>query len=72
VRDHVDLGAALGLDFDTAAKLSGSRFALMKGSVARLHLALAQFMLDVQTTEHGYTEVEPPFLVNANALRWGR
>ena len=56
VRDHVDVGAALGLDFETAAKISGSRFALLKGPVARLHRALAQFMLDLQTTEHGYTE----------------
>ena len=68
VRDHVDLGAALGLDFDTAAKLSGSRFALMKGPVARLHRALAQFMLDVQTTEHGYTECYTPYIVNRETL----
>ena len=55
-RDHVDLGAPLGLDFDTGAKLSGSRFSFLRGPVARLHRALAQFMLDVQTGEHGYTE----------------
>jgi len=68
-RDHVDIGAALGLDFETAAKLSGSRFAVMKGPVARLHRALAQFMLDVQTTEHGYTECYTPYIVNAETLR---
>ena len=68
VRDHVDLGARLGLDFDTAAKLSGSRFALMRGPVARLHRALAQFMLDVQTTEHGYTECYTPYIVNRETL----
>ena len=55
-RDHVDIGVPLGLDFETAAKLSGSRFVVMKGAIARLHRALAQFMLDVQTGEHGYTE----------------
>jgi len=66
VRDHVDIGAPLGLDFETAAKISGSRFALMKGPVARLHRALAQFMLDVHTSEHGYTEVYVPYLVNAD------
>ena len=55
-RDHVDLGAPLGMDFDTGAKLSGSRFSFLRGPVARLHRALAQFMLDVQTGEHGYTE----------------
>ena len=69
VRDHVDVGAPLGLDFDTAAKLSGSRFALMRGQVARLHRALAQFMLDVQTGEHGYTECYTPYIVNAETLR---
>ena len=68
-RDHVDLGAPLGLDFETAAKLSGSRFAVMKGQVARLHRALAQFMLDVQTGEHGYTECYTPYIVNAATLR---
>ena len=55
-RDHVDLGAALGLDFETGARLSGSRFTFMRGTAARLHRALAQFMLDVQTQQHGYTE----------------
>jgi seryl-tRNA synthetase len=68
VRDHVDLGAPLGLDFDTAAKLSGARFALMKGPVARLHRALAQFMLDLQTTRHGYTECYTPYIVNRETL----
>ncbi len=68
VRDHVDLGAPLGLDFDTGAKLSGSRFTFMRGPVARLHRALAQFMLDVQTREHGYTECYTPYIVNREAL----
>ena len=68
VRDHVDVGAPLGLDFDTAAKLSGSRFALMRGPVARLHRALAQFMLDVQTRQHGYTECYTPYIVNGETL----
>ena len=68
VRDHVDVGAPLGLDFDTAAKLSGSRFALMRGPVARLHRALAQFMLDMQTRKHGYTECYTPYIVNAETL----
>jgi seryl-tRNA synthetase len=68
VRDHVDVGAPLGLDFDTAAKLSGSRFALMRGPMARLHRALAQFMLDVQTRRHGYTECYTPYIVNAETL----
>jgi seryl-tRNA synthetase len=64
VKDHVDVGAGLGmLDFDTAAKLSGARFSVLKGGVARLHRALAQFMLDVHTREHGYTEVYVPYLV---------
>ncbi|MEY8877721.1 MAG: serine--tRNA ligase [Leptothrix sp. (in: b-proteobacteria)] len=68
VRDHVDLGAPLGLDFETGAKLSGSRFSFMKGPAARLHRALAQFMLDVQTTEHGYTECYTPYIVNREVL----
>ncbi len=64
-KDHVDLGAGLdGLDFDTGAKLAGARFVVMKGQVARLHRALAQFMLDVHTTEHGYTEVYTPYIVS--------
>ena len=68
VRDHVDLGAPLGLDFEMGAKLSGSRFAFLKGPAARLHRALAQFMLDVQTTEHGYTECYTPYIVNREIL----
>ncbi|CAB1368271.1 serine--tRNA ligase [Denitratisoma oestradiolicum] len=68
VKDHVDVGAALGLDFETATKIAGSRFTLMKGSIARLHRALAQFMLDVHTTEHGYTEVYVPYLVNPDSM----
>ncbi len=65
-KDHVDLGAALGmLDFDRAAKIAGSRFAIMTGAIARLHRAIAQFMLDVHTAEHGYTEVYAPYMVNA-------
>ncbi|GAB4213445.1 MAG: serine--tRNA ligase [Rhodoferax sp.] len=69
VKDHVDLGAALGLDFEMGVKLSGARFTVMKGPVARLHRALAQFMLDVQTQEHGYTECYTPYIVNADTLR---
>ncbi|MDD7805573.1 MAG: serine--tRNA ligase [Endozoicomonas sp. (ex Botrylloides leachii)] len=68
-KDHVELGAPLGLDFDTAAKLSGSRFALLRGSMARLHRALAQFMLDVQVDEHGYEEVNTPYLVYDQILQ---
>lgn len=69
VRDHVDVGAALGLDFDVAAKITGSRFSVMKGGIARLHRALAQFMLDTHTAEHGYTECYTPYIVNADSLR---
>ena len=68
VKDHVDIGTLLGLDFDTAAKLSGSRFTFLRGPLARLHRALAQFMLDVQTREHGYTECYTPYIVNAECL----
>ncbi|MFM7802372.1 MAG: serine--tRNA ligase [Limnohabitans sp.] len=68
-KDHVDLGEPLGLDFETGVLLSGSRFAVMKGKIARLHRALAQFMLDVQTLEHGYTECYTPYIVNADSLR---
>ncbi len=68
VKDHVDIGATLGLDFETATKIAGSRFTLMKGGIARLHRALAQFMLDVHTTEHGYTEVYAPYLVNSESM----
>ncbi len=65
VKDHVDIGAALGgIDFDTAAKLSGARFSVLKGGVARLHRALAQWMLDTHTEEHGYTEVYVPYMVS--------
>ena len=67
-RDHVDLGQPLGLDFDTGAKLSGSRFNFLRGPMARLHRALAQFMLDVQTQQHGYTECHTPYIVNREAL----
>jgi seryl-tRNA synthetase len=67
-RDHVDLGAPLGLDFDTGALLSGSRFSFLRGPVARLHRALAQFMLDTQTQEHGYTECYTPYIVNREIL----
>lgn len=68
-KDHVDLGVGQGLDFETAAKITGSRFAVMSGNLARLHRALTQFMLDVQTREHGYQEVYVPYLVNADSLR---
>lgn len=68
VRDHVDVGEKLGLDFDAAVKLTGSRFCVMKGGLARLHRALAQFMLDTQTGEHGYTECYTPYIVNAETL----
>ena len=68
-RDHVDLGAGLAmLDFDAAAKLTGSRFAVMSGPLARMHRALTQFMLDVHTTEHGYTEAYVPYMVNPDSL----
>ena len=69
VKDHVDLGEGLGLlDFATAAKLSGARFSLLRGDLARLHRALAQFMLDMHTREHGYTECYTPYIVNAESL----
>jgi seryl-tRNA synthetase len=68
VKDHVDLGAGLGMDFEIASRLSGARFVVLKGQVARLHRALAQFMLDVQTGEHGYTECYTPYIVNAATL----
>ena len=69
-RDHVDLGEALGmLDFEAAAKIAGSRFVHMSGPLARLHRALIQFMLDLHTAEHGYTEVYVPYIVNADSLR---
>jgi seryl-tRNA synthetase len=69
VKDHVDIGEPLGLDFATGVKLSGARFTVMKGQIARLHRALAQFMLDVQTQEHGYTECYTPYIVNEATLR---
>ena len=69
VKDHVDVGEGLGLDFGTGIKLSGSRFSVMKGPIARMHRALAQFMLDVQTREHGYTECYTPYIVNEATLR---
>jgi seryl-tRNA synthetase len=69
-RDHVEIGEALaGLDFVTATKIAGPRFVVMRGGIARLHRALAQFMLDIHTQEHGYTEVYVPYLVNAMSMR---
>jgi len=69
IKDHVDVGTPLGLDFEMGVKLTGSRFTVMKGQVARLHRVLAQFMLDVQTQEHGYTECYTPYIVNGDTLR---
>ncbi len=69
VKDHVDLGAPLGLDFESAAKISGSRFVVLKGPVARLHRALAQFMIDLHTTQHGYEELYVPLMVNVASMR---
>ena len=69
IKDHVDLGAPLGLDFEVAAKISGARFAVLKGPIARLHRALAQFMLDTHTTQHGYQEIYTPYMVNAASMR---
>jgi len=69
VKDHVDLGAPLGLDFDTGTKLSGARFTVMKGGIARLHRAIALFMLDTHTAEHAYTECYTPYIVNTDTLR---
>ncbi|MCG8672472.1 MAG: serine--tRNA ligase [Pseudomonadales bacterium] len=68
-KDHVDLGAPLGLDFEVAAKITGARFAVMKGKLARLQRALTQFMLNTHTEEHGYSEVYVPYLVNADSLQ---
>ncbi|MDG4552911.1 MAG: serine--tRNA ligase [Candidatus Competibacter sp.] len=68
-RDHVDLGAEGGLDFEVAAKLTGARFVVIQGQLARLHRALTQFMLDLHTQEHGYREIYAPYLVNADSLR---
>ena len=68
-KEHFEIGEALGLmDFDVAAKLSGARFVVLKGALARLERALEQFMLDLHTTEHGYTEIAPPVLVSADAM----
>ena len=69
IKDHVDVGQPLGLDFELGTKLTGSRFTVMQGGLARLHRALAAFMLDVQTQEHGYTECYVPYIVNADSLR---
>ncbi len=69
VKDHVDVGTPLGLDFDLGVKLAGARFTVMKGNLARMHRALAQFMLDTHTREHGYTECYTPYIVNAETLR---
>jgi len=68
VKDHTDVGTPLGLDFDTGIKLSGARFTFMRGQIAKLHRALAQFMLDTQTEQHGYEECYTPYLVNADSL----
>jgi seryl-tRNA synthetase len=68
VRDHVDIGEKLGLDFDIGIKLSGARFTFMRGQIARMHRALAQFMLDTQTQQHGYTECYTPYIVNRETL----
>lgn len=68
VKDHTDVGSPLGLDFDTGTKLSGARFTLMRGQIAKMHRALAQFMLDTQTEQHGYEECYTPYLVNAETL----
>ncbi len=68
IKDHVDVGAPLGLDFESGTKITGSRFCVMKGAMARIHRALSQFMLDVQTSEHGYTECYTPYIANAESL----
>jgi len=68
-KDHVDLGEPLGLDFETGVKLSGARFTVMRGAIARLHRALAQYMLDTHTQRHGYTECYTPYIVNAESLK---
>ncbi len=68
VKDHVDVGTPLGLDFETGAKLAGARFTMLRGAMARLHRALAQFMLDTHTQQHGYTEVYSPYIVNPEIL----
>ncbi|TDN68746.1 serine--tRNA ligase [Paraburkholderia sp. BL10I2N1] len=68
VKDHVDVGTPLGLDFETGAKLSGARFTMLRGRIARLHRALAQFMIDTHTLQHGYTEIYTPYIVNPEIL----
>jgi seryl-tRNA synthetase len=68
VKDHVDLGTPLGLDFETGAKLAGARFTMLRGAMARLHRALAQFMIDTHTQQHGYTEIYTPYIVNPEIL----
>lgn len=68
-KDHVDLGTPFGLDFGSATKISGARFVVLKGNIAKLHRALAQFMLDVHTSRHGYQEVYAPYMVNADSMR---
>ncbi len=68
-KDHVDLGTPIGLDFGSATKISGARFVVLKGNAAKLHRALAQFMLDVHTAQHGYQEVYVPYMVNADSMR---
>jgi seryl-tRNA synthetase len=68
IKDHTDVGSPLGLDFDTGIKLSGARFTFMKGQIAKLHRALAEFMMDTQTEQHGYTECYTPYLVNTDTL----
>ncbi len=68
IKDHTDVGTPLGLDFDTGIKLSGARFTFMRGQIAKMHRALAQFMLDTQTEQHGYEECYTPYLVNAETL----
>lgn len=68
IKDHTDVGTPLGLDFDAGAKLSGARFTLMRGQIAKLHRALAQFMLDTQTEQHGYEECYTPYIVNQDTL----
>ncbi len=69
VKDHVDVGAKLGLDFETASKVTGSRFSFLRGGVARMHRALVQLMVDTHTLEHGYTEMYVPYIVNAASMR---
>jgi seryl-tRNA synthetase len=69
IKDHVDLGALHGLDFASATKITGSRFVVLKGTIAKLHRALAQYMLDLHTTQHGYEEINVPFIVNAQSMR---